>query len=193
MNFRTLAIALLKNKYVAWKVAILEIREVGNNYFKELEQMIGRLVHLGIVLPSVHHFMIRLMELLRKSANRRRMNLNTNVIEDLKLMLFFLEEAHIGVDMKLLVYRKPKKVLTSYSYPEGLGGYSSDVFAWIFYIPLWLKFRASNNLLKHLATVITPWINIITKRLGPRDFSLSMTDISTLEGWLRQPNFKDYG
>ena len=51
LNFRTLTIALPENKYVAWKVAILEILKAGNNYFKNLEQMIGRLVHLGIVLP----------------------------------------------------------------------------------------------------------------------------------------------
>ena len=84
--------------------------------------------------------MSRLRELLRKSANRRRVNLNTNVIEDLKLMLFFLEEAHIGVDMNLLVNRKPTKVYRSDSCPAGLGGYSSDGFAWRSYIPLWLKF-----------------------------------------------------
>ena len=84
--------------------------------------------------------MSRLREFLRKSANRRRVNLNTNVIEDLKLMLFFLEEVHIGVDMNLLVYRKPTKVYISYSCPAGLGGYSSDRFAWRVYIPLWLKF-----------------------------------------------------
>ena len=86
--------------------------------------------------------MSRLRELLRKSANRRRVNLNTNVIKDLKLMLSFLKEAHIGVDMNLLVYRKPTKVYRSDSCPSGLGGYSSDGFAWRFYIPLWLKFRA---------------------------------------------------
>ena len=166
LNLRTLTIALPDNKYVAWKVAILEILEAGHTSFKKLEQMIGRLVHLGIVLPSIHHFMSRLRELLRKSANRRRVNLNTNVIEDLKLMLFFLEEAHIGVDMNLLVYRKPTKIYRSDSCPAGLGGYSSDGFAWRFYIPLWLKFRASNNLLEHLAAVITPWIDIIAKRLG---------------------------
>ena len=78
--------------------------------------------------------------MLIKLANRIRINLNTNVIEDLKLMLFFLEEAHIGVDMNLLVYRKPTKVYRSDSCPAGLGGYSSDGFAWRFYIPLWLKF-----------------------------------------------------
>ena len=59
--------------------------------------------------------MSRLGELLRKSANRRRINLNTNVIEDLRLLLFSLEEAHIGIDMNLLVYRKPTKVYRSYS------------------------------------------------------------------------------
>ena len=53
LNFRTFTIALPKNKYVAWKVAILEILDT------ELEQMIGRLVHLGIVLPSINHFMSR--------------------------------------------------------------------------------------------------------------------------------------
>ena len=135
--------------------------------------------------------MSRLRELLRKPANRRRVNLNTNVIKELKLMLFFLEEAHIGVDMNLLVYRKPTKVYRSDSRPVGLGGYSSGGFAWRFYIPLWLKFRASNNLLEHLATVITPWIDIISKRLGPGDCSLSTTDSSTSEVWMRKSNFKE--
>ena len=179
LNFRTITRALPKNNYVAWKVAILEILEAGKNSFKELEKMIGRLINLGIVLPSINHYMSRLKELLRKSANRIRINLNTNVIKDLKLMLFFLEEAHIGVVMNLLVYRKPTKVYISDSFPAGLAEYSSDGFAWIFYIPLWLKFRASNNLLENLATVITPWIDIISKILGPEDCSLSITDSST--------------
>ena len=140
LNFRTITISLPKNKYVYWKVSILEILEAGNTSFKEPEKMIGRLVHLGIVLPSIHHVMSRLRELLRKSANRERVNLNTDVIEDLKKMLFFLEEAHIEIDMNLLVYRKPAKVYRSDSCSTGLGGYSRDGFAWRFYIPLWLKF-----------------------------------------------------
>ena len=42
-----------------------------------------------------------------------------------------------------------------------------------------------------MATVITPWIGIIAKRLGPGDCSLSMTDSSTSEGCLRKSNFKE--
>ena len=107
----------------------------------------------------------------------------------MKLMLFFLEEPTGGVDMNHLVYRKPTKIYISKSCPDGMGGYSIDGFAWRFYIPLELKFQASNNLQEHLATVITPWVDIIEKRLGPGDFSLSMPDRSTSEGWSKKSNF----
>ena len=43
LYFRTLIIALPENKYIGWKVDILEILEAVNTSFKELEQMIGRL------------------------------------------------------------------------------------------------------------------------------------------------------
>ena len=74
-----------------------------------------------------------------------------------------------------------------------MGGYSSDGFDWRFCIPLWLKFLASNNLLEHLATVITPWIDIIAKRLGPGDCILPITESSTLEVCLRKSNLKEDG
>ena len=45
LNFRTLTIHLPENKCIAWKEDILGITESVNTSFKELEQMIGRLVH----------------------------------------------------------------------------------------------------------------------------------------------------
>eukprot|EP00957_Ditylum_brightwellii_P201516 15326034-Ditylum_brightwellii.AAC.1 len=41
-----------------------------------------------------------------------------------------------------------------------------------------------------MASVITPWIDIIRGRLGKGDCSLSMTDSSTSEGWSAKTNFK---
>ena len=58
--------------------------------------------------------------------------------------------------MNLLVFRKPTKVYRSDSCPAGMGGYSSNGFAWRWYVPEHLKFRASNNLLEHLASIVTP-------------------------------------
>ena len=44
-----------------------------------------------------------------------------------------------------------------------------------------------------MATVITPWIDITAKRLGPRDCSQLMSDSSNSEGWLRKSNAKEDG
>ena len=62
-------------------------------------------------------------------------------------------------------------------------------FCWRFCLPDELKFGASNNLLKHLALIITPWIDIIAGRLKKGNCALLMTDSTTSEGWLRKSNF----
>jgi hypothetical protein len=91
----------------------------------------------------------------------------------------------------MIVYRKPIYAYRSDSCPMGLGGYSHEGWAWRFYLPSHLQFRASNNLFEHIASIITPWIDIIANRLQPGDCSLSMTDSLTSEGWSHKTNFKE--
>jgi hypothetical protein len=93
--------------------------------------------------------------------------------------------------MNQIAHQKPTHVYRSDSCPAGLGGYSLKGSAWRFKIPSHLQFRASNNLLEHLAAVITPWVDIIAGRLRKGDCALSMTDSTTSEGWLRRSNFKE--
>ena len=93
------------------------------------------MVHVGIVISQIHHFMSRLRDLLRRSHNRRSIKLTDPTRKDLELMLFFLEKAKDGIDMNLLVFRKPTKVYRSDSCPADMGGYNSDGFAWRWYIP----------------------------------------------------------
>jgi hypothetical protein len=50
--------------------------------------------------------------------------------------------------------------------------------------------KASNNLLKFLAAIITLWIDILTDYLQSGDCALSMTDSSTAEGWMLKMNFR---
>jgi hypothetical protein len=94
------------------------------------------------------------------------------------------------MDMNNLVLRKPNKVLCSDSCPHGLGSYSSSGFAWCYYIPGELLYRASNNLLEHIAMIITVWVEVFAGRISKEDCVLSMTDSSTSEGWTRKSNFK---
>ena len=104
-------------------------------------------------------------------------------------MIKFLEKSRDGLSMNNLVFRLPKRCYRSDSCPMGLGGYSDEGFAWRFYLPSELLFRASNNLLEHIASVITVWIDILAGRLAPEDCVLSMTDSSTSEGWAHKTNF----
>jgi hypothetical protein len=76
---------------------------------------------------------------------------------------------------------------------KGMGGYSDSGFAWCYYIPAGLQFQATNNLLEHLVAIITPWIDIIANHLKLGACALSMTDSTTLEGWLRKTNFSELG
>jgi hypothetical protein len=81
----------------------------------------------------------------------------------------------------------------SNSCPAGLRGFSHQGVAWHFYLPPELQFRVSNNLLKHLAAIITPWVDIIVGRLSNGDCTLSMTNNTTSEGWLKKTNFIEDG
>jgi hypothetical protein len=47
------------------------------------------------------------------------------------------------------------------SCPVGLGRYNDQSFAWRFFLPKPVKFKASSYLLKHIATIISLWIDIL--------------------------------
>eukprot|EP00957_Ditylum_brightwellii_P156549 11915054-Ditylum_brightwellii.AAC.1 len=93
--------------------------------------------------------------------------------------------------MNLLAFRKPTKVYISDSCPTGLGSYNHEGRAWRFYLPPSLQFRAGNNVLEHLAWIITPWIDILKGSLGKGDCLLSLTDSTTSEGWAKKTNFQE--
>ena len=148
----------------------------------ELESNMGRWTHLGNVVPHIFHFLSRLRLLLRRLQNRRQLRINEECIADLKFLLSVLEKCRDGIDMNSIAYRRPTHVYRSDSCPGGLGGYSDEGFAWRFYLPPELQFRASNNLLEHIAAIITTWVDILAGRLKHGDCALSMTDSTTSAG-----------
>ena len=190
-DLRQLIISLPFNKYTSWSAELLTMITNGTVTTARLEASIRRLGHLALVIPFVHHFLSRLRELHTRASrsNRRSIHIPPICITDLKLMEYFLQKAHKGVNMNQIAFRRPTHVYRSDSCPAGLGGYSHMGFAWRYYLPDDLLFCASNNLLEHIAAIITPWIDIIAGRLMKGDCALSMTDSTTSEGWLRKTNF----
>ena len=110
-------------------------------------------------------FSQRIRDLKSRAKSRRSIKINTRCLDDLRLIFFFLGKAHEGIDMNIIAYLLPSSCYRSDSCPHGLGGYSHEGWAWRWYLPEDLCFRVSNNLLEHLAAIITPWVDIICGRL----------------------------
>ena len=146
---------------------------------------------MGRIIPAVHHFLSRLRDLQIRARNRRGIKLTDDCRKDLELMLTFLANARSGVDLNTSAFLFPTHVYVNDACPHGMGGWSHKRFAWRFYLPPELRFRASNNLLEHLAAVISVWVDILAGRLTPGQCCLSLTDSTTSEGWTASTNFTE--
>ena len=189
INFRALKMNLPENKFIAWAADFQRMVDTKKAESKKLESCIGRMIHVSQILPEVNHFLSRIRDLLTRAGNRRSIAVREDCLADCRLMIRFLEKSRNGLSMNNLVFRLPNRCYRSDSCPHGLGGYSDQGFAWRLYLPSELLFRASNNLLEHIASIITVWIDILAGRLSPEDCVLSMTDSSTSEGWAHKTNF----
>ena len=132
IDFRRMTIALPNNKFHAYSIAIEEMLKRGCTSKGELETNIGRWVHLGQIIPTVHHFLSRLRFLKQRAENRRQISINKQCKEDLHFLLFVLGKCNQGIDLNLIAFQRPTHVYRLDSCPAGLGGYSHKGFAWRF-------------------------------------------------------------
>ena len=190
LDTRRLLVSLPEEKYIAWSNMIKDVIKRGSSSFDELDSLVGRLTHVTVIIPYSKHFMSRIRQEKKRAKNRKKIKLKSAPLEDLILHLDFLRLAREGISMNLLTYRKPSHVYRGDACPFGLGGYSEKGRAWRWYIPTELRFRATINMLEHLAAVIGPWIDLLEGNLPKFSCILSMTDSTTTAGWLRKSNFQ---
>jgi hypothetical protein len=87
-DFWQLTISLPINKYMVWLALISRMITNKEMTLGNLDTTIGRLTHISMIIPFVHHFLSRLQELLLRSKqiNRRSIKITTICIDNLKLM-----------------------------------------------------------------------------------------------------------
>jgi hypothetical protein len=188
-----MTIALTDNKHIAYTRAINGMLKQGWTTHGELESHIGQWVHMAQIIPFVHHFLSRIRFLTKRAKTRRTIEINATCRNGLKFILRVLKICNSGVDFNSIAFRRPTHASRSDSCPKGLRGYSHQGYAWHYYLKPELQFQASNNLLEHLAAIITPWVDLLAGRLKNGNCALLMTDSSTSEGWLRKTNFIEDG
>jgi hypothetical protein len=109
--------------------AISEIIDRGWTSKGELETNIGRWVHLGQIVPPVHHFLSRLHYLKQRAKNKHMIMVNEECNKDLKFLLTVLQKCQHRINLNSIAYRCPTNVYRSNSCPAGLGGYSHEDIA----------------------------------------------------------------
>ncbi len=129
LDTRRLLVQLPKNKFVAWANLIKLVIQRGTTMTKEVKSIIGRLGHLGMAIPFVHHFLSRLRDLQKRAKSRRSIKINDKCRKDLELIIQIIKIAHDGISMNTIVYRKLTHIYHSDSCLAGLGGYSNSGFA----------------------------------------------------------------
>jgi hypothetical protein len=160
---------------------------------KEIEQNIGQLVHLGLAIPSLHHFMSPLRDLHTLAKRKRSVEIKGEHLKDLQMMLVFLKIANDEINLNIIAFRQSTHIYRSDVCPMGLGEYSHKGWAWRYYLPPELQFHASNNLHKHLAAITSPWVDILANQLKPNDCVLLMTNSTTAKGRLQKSKIQLIG
>jgi hypothetical protein len=144
-----------------------------------------------MAIPFVHHFLSRLRNLQVREKCRRSIPINNECRRDLDSVIHIIKIAQKGISINIIIYRWPTHIYHSDSCPARLGGYSDSSFTWRYYLYPEHQFRATNNLLEHIAAIITPWVNIIWAGLHSGACALSMTNSTTSEcGYARQISVK---
>ena len=158
---REFIVALPRDKHYAWKEDLASVIERGEASREETESLIGRLNHASYVIPLSRHF---LNEVRRKClnvprrANRQTVRFTEEEIADLELWDKFLDSAHKGLSINLLVVRTPTRIAWSDSCPFGLGGYTLSGTAWRIKVPRDCPFYGDdtvNNVLEFLGMAIS--------------------------------------
>ncbi len=81
-DFCHLIVFLPENKFLAWKLEVERLIEIGESTAKELESLVGRMTHLSVIVPFVHHFLSQLRDLQSKAKSCRKIKIIKKCMND---------------------------------------------------------------------------------------------------------------
>ena len=122
---RCLLISLPDSQTIAWIDSITDLITRGETTSSDLETIIGRLNHVGYVLPTALHFLSRLRKLQSAARFKRKIYIPKLFLKDLKLWKKIFQTSNKGISMNLLTYRQPTHVYRSNACNHCLGELSA--------------------------------------------------------------------
>ena len=191
LNTRDLTIALPPEKVAGWTKSIQDIIDKKSATYGELRSLIGRLNHVGYVVPGARHFLgnLRKLESITKSRPSGRVSIRPSVQDDLELWKDILQYAGEGMSMNLLTTRSPNHWWRSDACEHGIGGYNLKTGrAWQWEIPEDLMFRVHINVLEFIGNYVNLRLAVESGDLSPNDIILLEGDNTSAVSWLFKTN-----
>ena len=158
-----------------------------------MEKLVGKLDHVGFIIPTGRYFLNRLRYRQRQCERYGTSTLRKWDVEDLLLWKNLLHQATFsGIRIDHVSFSLPSTFCLSDASEKGMGGFSSEGFAWRWQIPDQLQHRVSINLLEFIAATVT--IEFSLKALNTKNSEkgiriMCLTDNSSALGWLHHSTF----
>jgi hypothetical protein len=126
INSRTMMISLPNVKVIAWIKSIEKALNTLTISWEEAKTLVGRLNHIGYIIPCARHFLNRIRRLEWTADKHGSAMITLNSSKDLKLWIKFLQRAQRGISINSVVFRVPTTIAVSDSCEYGVGGYSKN-------------------------------------------------------------------
>ena len=189
INTRAFTIGLPNDKAIAWSNAIRTILKSKSRIsHPEMETLIGRINHVGFIIPQARHFINRIRKDERRAETHRSTYLSKETKEDLKLWINFIEYARKGISINSVIFRTPTSVSISDACETGMGGYdpiSGKMWRHKFTEEEQVSFTL--NAKEFLAAQISQELSL-TDDDSPFPCHLNVGDSTVAEAWLYKSN-----
>ena len=192
INTRSMRVYLPEDKAKAWSNDIEAILKSNRIVHKDLESTIGRLNHVGYILPTGRYFLNRLRHLLFRCEKYGKQQLQQWEVSDLKLWLKMLHRASTqGVSTNNLTFTSVTTYLITDACEHGIGGFNIHTGqAWRYSLPAWMTESFHINLLEFIASVTAIWLELHYNNNNIEHAKiLALSDNTSTIGWLYKSNF----
>jgi hypothetical protein len=195
IDSRRFRVLLTPDKAREWILDLTNTISKGSCTYKTLECIIGRLNHTSVIIHIGRYFLTRLRYRLKVNTPPKSPHSPIKLarwdIDDLRLWKFMLTHlSTFGASINNICLSAPSAITYSDACEWGIGGFTSQGFAWRLEIPQHLQRRASINFLEFLGSIIAIETCIhFDTHTSTHPHILAFTDNSSALGWLFHSTF----
>ena len=192
LDSRELRIHLPMDKGICWMNDIdCILKENTRVKSKKMEQMIGRLNHVGYIIPQARYFLNRIRRLQNRCEKYGPQKPNMLEKKDLKLWKKFIHQAaQTGISMNLIAFTEADVKICTDASMHGMGGFNpSTGLAWRYELTTWMRKHLHINTIEFISATIGIWLEILHNEDTEYMRINCLTDNSSAVGWLYKANF----